>query len=58
MIIAEALAALWSLGQAAVAWLLVGAAVGTALLFSTAAGAWWVCRALRRAVRPRHRETA
>ncbi|MBZ6259735.1 hypothetical protein KVH22_29910 [Streptomyces olivaceus] len=57
MIVADALAALWDLGYAFLAWLLIAAAIGTALLLGTIAGVWWICRALRRAARPHRTET-
>ncbi|GHI91302.1 hypothetical protein [Streptomyces olivaceus] len=51
MIVAEALDALWSLGWAFLIWLVVLAAVGTAVLLGTVAGLWWVCRAVWRFAR-------
>lgn len=58
MIIGDALDALWSLGQAGIAWLLIAAAAGTALIFGTIAGVSLACRALWRAAHPRRRRTS
>ncbi|MCF2130160.1 hypothetical protein L1I79_27560 [Strepomyces sp. STD 3.1] len=54
MIIHEAIDTIFTLGWTLVAWVVVLAALVTAVLFGTAAAMWWTVRVLRRRTR-RHR---